>query len=97
MSTFTILYFSSATSFTNTASEQLPAPLPLRTLFRLLETKYPGIGPKVLSCSNVSLNLEYMEEEELGSWDASEKDVGQEGVVIQPGDEVAIIPPVSSG
>src|SRR4051794_10203104 len=41
-STFTILYFATASSFTTLSSEELPAPLPLTKLFPTLESRYPG-------------------------------------------------------
>lgn len=96
MSSFTILYFSTAVSYTNVASERLSAPLPLLQLFPLLESMYPGIKA-VLSCSGVSIDLEYVEEEELGSWKDGLFELGDSVRVIEQDAEVAIIPPVSSG
>ncbi|KAF7176173.1 hypothetical protein CNMCM7691_001649 [Aspergillus felis] len=82
---FQIHYFSSASTYTNKATETLPAPLPLSRLFDVLEERYPGIRDKVLVSCGVSLREEYV-------------DVDADGeVVIGAGDEVAIIPPVSSG
>ena len=66
------------------SSETLPAPLKLVDLFPTLEKKYPGITHKVLNSAAITVNLEYMDLEDLT-------------VVINEGDEVAIIPPVSSG
>ncbi|KAL2036355.1 hypothetical protein N7G274_005166 [Stereocaulon virgatum] len=86
---FRLLYFASATSFTRKSSDELPAPLPITDLFRLLEKRYPGMEKAVLSSSAITVNLNYIDIEE-----ASE---GDEPMVIQEGDEVAIIPPVSSG
>jgi molybdopterin converting factor small subunit len=83
--TFKILYFAAATSFSKCDGETLPAPLPLSQLYESLEKKYPGITEKVLCGSMVTVNLEYVDLEE----DAER--------VIKPGDEVAIIPPVSAG
>ncbi|KAF3384579.1 Molybdopterin synthase sulfur carrier subunit [Penicillium rolfsii] len=82
---FTIHYFATAFQYTSKNTERLPAPLPLSELYRLLEERYPGIREKVLSSCGVSLQSEYVDMEE----DAHK--------VIQVGDEVAIIPPVSSG
>ncbi|KAF8540468.1 ankyrin repeat-containing domain protein [Trichophaea hybrida] len=65
--------------------ETLPAPLPLSQLYETLEKKYPGITEKVLRGSMVTVNLDYVDLEE-----EAER-------VIKPGDEVAIIPPVSAG
>jgi molybdopterin converting factor small subunit len=84
---FTILYFASASSYTSKSSESLPAPLPLSKLFETLDEKYNGMKVKVLESCLVTVNLEYV--------DISE-DAASEPV-IQEGDEVAIIPPVSSG
>jgi molybdopterin converting factor small subunit len=85
MSTFTIHYFATASQYTTKNTESLPAPLPLSDLFNQLEKQYPGIVEKVLSSCGISLNSEYVDVKE---------DVD---VIIPPGAEVAIIPPVSSG
>lgn len=82
---FQIHYFSTASSYASKHSESLPAPLPLTRLFDTLESKYPGIREAVLRSCGVSVGDEYVDVED------------GEGVVIQAGDEVAIIPPVSSG
>ncbi len=84
---FNILYFASAASFTRKPSENFPAPVPVTELFDFLEKKYPGIKKSVLSSSALTVNLEYVDVEE----DAAA------GMVIEEGDEVGIIPPVSSG
>ncbi|KAK4231776.1 hypothetical protein QBC38DRAFT_451013 [Podospora fimiseda] len=83
---FNILYFASASSYTMTNAESLPAPLPLSKLFGLLEERYKGIKQNVLESSLVTVNLTYVDVEGDG-----------EDMVIKEGDEVAIIPPVSSG
>ncbi|KAK4220290.1 molybdopterin synthase [Rhypophila decipiens] len=91
---FTILYFASAGSFTGKQSEHLAAPLPLRKLFETLEGKYEGMKAHVLDHSLVTINLNYVDMPEPGQ----EQEEGEkEPVVIKEGDEVAIIPPVSSG
>ena len=87
---FRILYFASATSFTRKSSDTFSAPMPLTELFGALETRYPGITKAVLNSCAVTVNLEYVDIEEENSGEKG-------GVVIQVGDEVAIIPPVSSG
>jgi molybdopterin synthase sulfur carrier subunit len=97
--TFTVLYFAAASTFTNKTSELLPAPLPVHSLFSSLESRYPGITAKVLKSCAVTVNLEYVDLDldisaSLASDSASKNDGG---VVIQAGDEVGIIPPVSSG
>lgn len=83
---FSILYFAAASTFTGKTSEDLPAPVKAGGLFALLENKYPGIKDKVLSSCALTVNLEYV--------DVNEEDAEQQ---IDEGDEVAIIPPVSSG
>ncbi|OJJ66527.1 hypothetical protein ASPBRDRAFT_48823 [Aspergillus brasiliensis CBS 101740] len=85
--TFQIHYFASASSYTGKQTERLSAPLPLSQLFDTLESMYPGIREKVLTSCGVSLGDEYVDVE--GG--------GDDGTVIKAGDEVAIIPPVSSG
>jgi molybdopterin converting factor small subunit len=82
---FTILYFAAASSYTKKSSEHLKAPIQAEDLFNVLEKQYPGIKPKVLVSCAVTVNLEYVDLDEGGA------------VTIKDGDEVAIIPPVSSG
>jgi molybdopterin converting factor small subunit len=86
---FSILYFAAASTFTAKPKEHLPAPLEARNLFSQLEERYPGITGKVLSSCAVTVNLEYVDLDSDGS--------DQMSLVIKEGDEVAIIPPVSSG
>lgn len=83
-STFTVLYFASAGSYTGQEQEFFSAPLPLNQLFDHLESKYPGIKAKVLDSCLVTVNLDYV-------------DMPADGITLQASDEVAIIPPVSSG
>ncbi|KAI7091732.1 hypothetical protein KC356_g443 [Hortaea werneckii] len=83
---FTLLYFASATSYTRKQHDFLPAPLPILGLHDKLEKLYPGIVEKVLRSCAVTVNLDYVDLEEEAS-------KGEKGLVIQPGDEVAIIPP----
>ncbi|KAL3494353.1 hypothetical protein BJX62DRAFT_223334 [Aspergillus germanicus] len=90
--TFQIHYFASASTYTGKNTERLPAPLPLSSLFNTLEALYPGIKEKVLVSCSVSLGDEYVDVEVDGGAEGSEG-----SVVIGQGDEVAIIPPVSSG
>ncbi|KAK0383192.1 hypothetical protein NLU13_9105 [Sarocladium strictum] len=85
---FNILYFASASSHTQKDSESLPAPLPLSRLFHELETRYPGFQAKILDSCLVTINLDYVDVPESSATDSA---------VIKAGDEVAIIPPVSSG
>lgn len=86
---FSILYFAAASTFTAKSTEHLPAPLEARNLFAKLEEKYPGIIDKVLGSCAVTVNLEYI--------DIDDDDAPHRDLVIKDGDEVAIIPPVSSG
>jgi molybdopterin synthase sulfur carrier subunit len=81
---FKILYFAAASSFTQKYEEVWVAPLNVNELFQALENRYPGIKAKILVSCAVTVNLEYV-------------DADEDGVVIQEGDEVAIIPPVSGG
>lgn len=82
---FTILYFASAASYTKKSYDHVPAPLKATALFDHLETNYPGIKEKILSSCALTVNLDYVDVEETP------------GLTISEGDEVAIIPPVSSG
>ena len=86
---FTILYFAAASTFTGKTSEYLPAPVRARDIFTKLEERYPDICNKVLSSCAMTINMEYVD---VGEDDAEDADKQ-----IVEGDEVAIIPPVSSG
>lgn len=95
---FQIHYFASAAEYTRKQSESLPAPLPLRSLFPLLEDKYPGITQRVLSSCSVSVGLDYVDVPDTTTSASGTGDGGDGGErVIQAGEEVGIIPPVSSG
>lgn len=85
---FNVLYFASASSYTGKDYESFPATMPLKKLFSELESRYPGIQTKILDSCLVTINLDYV--------DVTGED-GAEDVVITEADEVAIIPPVSSG
>lgn len=87
---FNILYFATAKSITSKEHEALPAPLPLSKLFKTLEDRYPGMTSRVLTSCLVTVNLDYVDMPKDGDDDG-------EQATIQEGDEVAIIPPVSSG
>ncbi|GAP91665.1 putative molybdopterin synthase sulfur carrier subunit [Rosellinia necatrix] len=89
---FNVLYFASASSFTSKEYDTFPAPLPIARLFDSLEGKHSGIKDKILSSCLVTVNLNYVDVPSNDGDGASEP-----GLVIQEGDEVAIIPPVSSG
>lgn len=88
---FNLLYFASASTFTGKEFDALPAPLPVRKLFATLEERYAGIRSKVLESCLVTVNLNYVDVPE----DSNEG--GADEPMISEGDEVAIIPPVSSG
>jgi molybdopterin synthase sulfur carrier subunit len=81
---FSLLYFASAASYTGKDSEFIEAPIRLPGLSDYLEQKYRGIKQKVLNSCLITINMEYV-------------DIINDDIVIKAGDEVAIIPPVSSG
>ena len=85
---FNVLYFASAGSYTSKQFESIPAPLPLKRLFSALEERHVGIKDKILGSCMVTINLEYVD---MPAEDADDV------TMIKEGDEVAIIPPVSSG
>ena len=102
--TFTVLLFAAAATYANAESLTLSAPMTIQDLFGTLEKRYPGIGGKVLRSAAVTVNLEYVDVDFEGVGDGVHKgdgsDTGGEEVevlVIKKGDEVGIIPPVSSG
>lgn len=86
---FTVLYFASASSYTHKQHDFFPGPVSLAQLPDLLEGQYPGVKDKVLGSCALTVNLDYVDVEEAGK--------GDQGLVVRAGDEVAIIPPVSSG
>lgn len=110
---FHLLYFATAASYTGKPSEFLKAPLPIAQLFDVLEERYPGVKRRVLASCAVTVNLEYVDvptddDDSRGDEDDDDQQgqqqqqqqhqsSGRNGLVIQEGDEVAIIPPVSSG
>ncbi|KPI42719.1 putative UTP--glucose-1-phosphate uridylyltransferase [Cyphellophora attinorum] len=100
--TFNLLLFASASTFCNNLeSLSLPAPTTLPQLFNTLESHFPGIKKKVLRSSAITVNLEYVDFE-VDSEGSVTKVGGVEGkedgdVVIRRGDEVGVVPPVSSG
>ena len=87
---FTILYFAAAGSITQRTQEHLPAPMTMGELFGHLDETYPGMKDKVITSSAVTINLDYVDIDETGPDRGLETKIGD-------GDEVAIIPPVSSG
>ena len=84
---FQVLYFASASTFTAKTVETFPAPIKFEHLHDYLEGKYPGIKEKVLSSCAITVNLHYVDLQDDGAYDK----------IITEGDEVGIIPPVSSG
>ena len=92
---FRLLYFASAASYTGKTSDNLLAPLPMVELFDTLEKMYPGIRHAVLMSAAVTLNLDYVDIDQEKSF--AQHTAKSERAVIRDGDEVAIIPPVSSG
>ncbi|PWW79111.1 hypothetical protein C7212DRAFT_360623 [Tuber magnatum] len=83
--TFKILYFAYASTHTKKSEELLPAPMQLSELFEALDKKYPRMKDKVLGSCMVTVNLEYVDMDT------------NKGKELKAGDEVGIIPPVSSG
>lgn len=109
--TFTLLLFASAASYAGgQESLALAAPTSLGDVFRTLEATFPGFMAKVLSSSAVTLNLEYVDVEfpadgeSFDVWGARGSDRNADKPALQGwetlvavGDEVGVIPPVSSG
>ena len=89
---FRILYFASASTFTGKTAETFPAPINIKGLYDYLEGKYPGINEKVLNSCAITVNLHYVDI--LGD---NAHDSESFPRIIKEGDEVGIIPPVSSG
>ena len=89
---FILLYFASASSFTGKTAEIFQAPINLKDLFDFLEAKYSGIKDRVLDSCAVTVNLHYVDivDDDEGSQEPPHR-------IISEGDEVGIIPPVSSG
>ncbi|OJD40327.1 molybdopterin synthase sulfur carrier subunit [Diplodia corticola] len=83
---FKLLYFAAASTYTKKDAEPFAAPLPASRLFDVLERAYPGMKAAVLDSCAVTVNLQYID-----------LDDGDAGLTINEGDEVALIPPVSSG
>jgi molybdopterin converting factor small subunit len=82
---FSILYFASAASYTNKPCDHLVAPMKLSTLLDCLEDMYPAIKQRILHSCALTVNLEYVDAQ------------ADADMVVNEGDEVAVIPPVSSG
>ncbi|KAI9692610.1 MAG: hypothetical protein M1822_006841 [Bathelium mastoideum] len=94
---FTLLYFAAASSFTKRQSESFPAPVKATELFNLLEEQYPGIKTSVLDSCAFTVNREYVDIAPCLPVLEKGTDAILNDLIIQAGDEVAIIPPVSSG
>ncbi|KIX07730.1 uncharacterized protein Z518_02384 [Rhinocladiella mackenziei CBS 650.93] len=101
--TFTLLLFASASTYTSTETLMLPAPSTLRSVFKMLEARFPGFTEKILKSSAVTVNLEYVDLDFDFETEGKEEENREEGkgdgwdMLIQTGDEVGVIPPVSSG
>ena len=91
---FRVLYFAAAASFTKKESDNFPAPIPVNQLFNKLEVLYPGIGQAVLNSAAFTINLEYVD---LSDQVEGITNPHLQYPTIREADEVAIIPPVSSG
>lgn len=97
---FNVLYFASAVSFTGLEHDSFPAPLELGRLFDVLEERHSGIKDRVLTSCLVTVNLEYVDVPAAaaeGEGEGTTSSTATTPLMIKEGDEVAIIPPVSSG
>lgn len=83
--TFTLLFFARAADITGKISQTFEGPMSISTLYDQLEGSYPGIRAKILDSAAFTINLNYIDLDRAEQTD------------IKPGDEAAIIPPVSSG
>ena len=82
-----LLYFAAAKSYTGKQLDFLKAPFVVNQLYDHLEKLYPGIRKQVLDSCALTINEEYVDNDNENS-----------GLrMIYQGDEAAIIPPVSSG
>ena len=88
---FTVLYFAAAASYTGRQHDFFPAPIRSDRLFEVLEERYKNITARVLSSCAITVNFDYITIVEEGAEGALSS------MDIEEGDEVAIIPPVSSG
>lgn len=104
--TCTLLMFAAASAYTDAESLTLPAPTTLGAIFHALEARFPGFLAKILGSAAVTLNLEYVdvvfpevqgEQAEEERWHRWQKELEGWSVEVRVGDEVGIIPPVSSG
>ncbi|KAG0370951.1 molybdopterin synthase small subunit [Gamsiella multidivaricata] len=84
MSQFTVLYFASAKDASKAEVDKFEwsSDINAQVLTRLLVERHPALAP-ILKTSMFAVNMEYMDQDQ--SW------------TVQPGDEVAVIPPVSGG
>lgn len=82
-----LLYFAAAKSYTGKQFDFLKAPLAVNRLYGYLEKLYPGIRKHVLDSCALTINEEYV----------GNDDEDSDSRMIVEGDEAAIIPPVSSG
>jgi molybdopterin converting factor small subunit len=87
---FTVLYFATSKSYTRKDYDFFPAPLLLSQVPDLLEKQYPGIKEKVLESCAWNVNIDYVDLEE-------ETAKGAHGLMLQPGDDLVVVPPVSAG
>ncbi|ORZ26494.1 hypothetical protein BCR41DRAFT_348391 [Lobosporangium transversale] len=81
---FTVLYFASAKDASKTDSDKFEwvEGITSQDLSQLLLDRHPALAT-VLKTSMFAVNMEYMDQDQ--AW------------TVQPGDEIAIIPPVSGG
>ncbi|OAP56288.1 hypothetical protein AYL99_09467 [Fonsecaea erecta] len=106
--TCTVLLFASASTFAGgVETVRIPVPTTLRGVFAALEARFPGMRDKVVGSAAVTVNLEYVDfdfeallvDDKATTHQEEGPGGGGEGLdlVIRDGDEVGIIPPVSSG
>ncbi|OQV00937.1 hypothetical protein CLAIMM_06371 [Cladophialophora immunda] len=108
-----LLFASASTFAGGLETLRFPAPTTLRGVFEALEARFPGMRAKVLRSAAVTVNLEYVDFDLDADADAGDEGARGGGdapddrreeargsgldLVIRDGDEVGIIPPVSSG
>ncbi|KAI8588921.1 molybdopterin synthase sulfur carrier subunit-like protein [Geranomyces variabilis] len=91
---FQVLYFASARDATSVREETLSVPndsqtLPVPQLIQILIARHPGLEA-VFKAAILAINNQYVDHA------GCELDGGRT-VEVKPGDEVAVIPPVSGG
>lgn len=91
---FRVLYFAAAATFTGRDWDDIKIPVRLHDLPGVLEKAHPGFREAILTSCAITLNLEYVD---LSDFNTDEARENPSDTIIQSGDEIAVIPPVSSG